>query len=46
MRDIWGEIGSSAMTGPLDPGVSDKELDAARRLGHRLATLAGKLREK
>lgn len=42
-EDIWGEIGSSAMTGPLDPGVSDKELDAARRLGHRLATLAGKL---
>lgn len=45
-EDIWGEIGSSAMTGPLDPGVSNKELDAARRLGHRLATLAGKLREK
>lgn len=45
-EDIWGEIGASAMTGPLDPGVSDKELDAARRLGHRLATLAAKLREK
>jgi hypothetical protein len=34
------------MTGPLDPGVSEKELDAARRLGHRLATLAKKLQSK
>jgi len=42
-EDIWGEVGSSAMTGPLDPGVSEKELDAARRLGHRLATVAKKL---
>jgi NAD(P)H dehydrogenase (quinone) len=42
-EDIWGEAGASAMTGPLDPGVSEKELDAARRLGHRLATLAKKL---
>ena len=41
-EDIWGEIGSSAMTGPLDPGVSEKELDAASRLGHRLTTLARK----
>ena len=45
-EDIWGEAGASAMTGPLDPGVSEKELDAARRLGHRLATLAKKLRSK
>ena len=36
----WGEMGSSAMTGPLDPGVSDKELDAARRIGQRVAQLA------
>ncbi len=42
-EDIWGEAGASAMTGPLDPGVSEKELDAARRLGHRLATLGRKL---
>lgn len=41
-EDFWGEAGASAMTGPLDPGVSEKELDAARRLGHRLATLAKK----
>ena len=45
-KDIWGEAGASAMTGPLDPGVSEKELDAARRLGKRLATLAKKLRSK
>lgn len=43
-EDIWGEIGSSAMTGPLDPGVSTSELDAARRLGHRLATVAQRIR--
>ena len=30
---VWGEPGSSAMTGPLDPGVSEQELDSARRLG-------------
>jgi NAD(P)H dehydrogenase (quinone) len=41
--DIWGEPGSSAMTGPLDPGVQESELDAARRLGERIARLAGKL---
>ena len=45
-EDIWGEVGASAMTGPLDPGVSEKELDAARRLGHRLATLAKKLQSE
>ena len=44
-EDIWGEAGASAMTGPLDPDVSDKELDAALRLGHRLATLAKKLQK-
>ncbi len=45
-EDIWGEPGSSAMTGPLDPGVSDQELQAARLLGHRLATVAAKLQAK
>jgi hypothetical protein len=34
---VWGEPGSAAMTGPLDPGVSDQELDGARRLGDRIA---------
>ena len=39
---VWGELGSAAMTGPLDPGVSEQELDAARRLGDRIARLAKK----
>jgi NAD(P)H dehydrogenase (quinone) len=42
-EDIWGEAGSAAMTGPLDPGVSNQELDSARLLGERLARLAKKL---
>jgi NAD(P)H dehydrogenase (quinone) len=42
-EDIWAEAGSAAMTGPLDPGVSEEELDGARRLGDRLARLAKKL---
>jgi NAD(P)H dehydrogenase (quinone) len=41
---VWGEPGSSAMTGPLDPGVSEQELDAARRLGERIARLAKRLK--
>jgi len=43
-EDIWGEMGSSAMTGPLDPGVGDGEIDAARRLGDRVARLAKRLK--
>lgn len=42
--DKWAESGAAAMTGPLDPGVSSKELDGAARLGERMARLAGKLR--
>ncbi len=42
--DKWAEAGASAMTGPLDPGVSEKELDGGRRLGERIARLAKKLR--
>ena len=41
---IWGEPGAAAMTGPLDLGVSPQELDAARRLGERIARLAKKLK--
>ncbi len=41
---VWGEVGAAAMTGPLDPGVSEGELDSARRLGERVARLAEKLR--
>jgi NAD(P)H dehydrogenase (quinone) len=40
---VWGEVGASAMTGPLDPGVSDGERDGARRLGERVARVAQKL---
>ncbi|NUQ61837.1 MAG: NAD(P)H-dependent oxidoreductase [Pirellulales bacterium] len=38
--DKWAEIGAAAMTGPLDPKVGPGELDAARRLGDRIARLA------
>ena len=43
---VWGEPGSSAMTGPLDPGVSEQELDSARRLGERIAGLVKKLKTR
>jgi NAD(P)H dehydrogenase (quinone) len=41
---VWAEVGAAAMTGPLDPGVSDGELDSARRRGERVARLALKLK--
>jgi hypothetical protein len=41
---VWAEVGAAAMTGPLDPGVSDSELDGARRLGERIARLAVKMK--
>lgn len=41
---VWAEAGASAITGPLDPGLGDAELDGARRLGERVAQLASKLR--
>ena len=45
-EDIWGEVGASAMTGPLDRGVGPHELDAARRLGERVAEVSRKLNSK
>ena len=42
-QDIWAETGAGAMTGPIDPGISPKELDSASRLGERVARLALKL---
>jgi NAD(P)H dehydrogenase (quinone) len=42
-EDKWGELGASAATGPLDPGLSEAELLTARRLGQRIAQLAKKL---
>jgi len=41
-KDRWGELGVTAMTGPLDPGVGPAELDSARRLGQRIAGLAAR----
>lgn len=41
---LWGEVGAAAMTGPLDTGVGEGELDSARRLGERVARLAAKLK--
>ena len=41
---IWGESGAAAITGPLDPGVGEGELDGARRLGERVARLARKMK--
>jgi NAD(P)H dehydrogenase (quinone) len=41
---VWGEVGAAAMTGPLDPGVGESELDSARRLGERVAGLCAKLK--
>lgn len=42
---VWAESGAAAITGPLDPGVGEGELDGARRLGERVAKLAGKLKQ-
>jgi NAD(P)H dehydrogenase (quinone) len=41
---VWAEVGAAAMTGPLDPGVSESDLDGARRLGERVARLALKMK--
>ena len=43
---VWAEAGAAAMTGPLDPGVSQSELDGAARLGKRIALLARKLKAR
>jgi NAD(P)H dehydrogenase (quinone) len=45
-KETWGELGATAMTGPLSPGVDAHELDAARRLGERVARLAAKLKPR
>jgi multimeric flavodoxin WrbA len=41
---IWGEPGAAAITGPLDLGVGEGELDGARRLGERIAHLAKEMK--
>jgi NAD(P)H dehydrogenase (quinone) len=42
---VWAEVGAAAMTGPLDAGIGEGELDSARRLGERIARLAAKLKQ-
>jgi multimeric flavodoxin WrbA len=42
-EDLWAEIGSTAMTGPIDPGIGAAEIDGAHRLGRRVAEVAAKL---
>jgi len=37
--------GAAAVTGSLDPGISEAELDGARRLVKRVAWLAIKLKD-
>lgn len=44
-QGIWAEIGAGAMTGPLDPGVGEHELDSARRLGERVARVAARMKQ-
>lgn len=41
---VWGEVGAAAMTGPLDLGVREGELDSGRRLGERVAEVAAKMK--
>jgi NAD(P)H dehydrogenase (quinone) len=43
-EDKWAELGAAAMTGPLDPGVGETELEAARLTGERVARLAAKMK--
>jgi|SRR5215471_2011055 len=40
----FGTLGPEATTGPADPGVSEKELEEARRFGERFASVTLKLR--
>ncbi len=41
---IWAESGAAAITGPIDSGISERELDGARRLGERVAGVAARLK--
>lgn len=45
LYESWGTFGASAVTDEPDPGVSEYELNDARRLGERVARLALKLQE-
>lgn len=41
--DGFGTLGAEATTGPSDPGLSEQELEAARRSGARFARIAAGL---
>ncbi len=43
--DGFGNLGAQATTGPADPGLSEEELEEARRFGRRFAELTLRLRE-
>jgi NAD(P)H dehydrogenase (quinone) len=46
LYESWGTFGASAITAaPGDEGVSESELDDARRLGERVARIALKIKE-
>jgi len=40
----FGTMGTEATTGPADPGISEKELEEARRFGERFARVTLKMR--
>jgi NAD(P)H dehydrogenase (quinone) len=40
----YGTLGAEATTGPADPGISEKEIEEARRFGERFARLTRRLR--
>ena len=42
----FGTMGTEATTGPADPGISEKELEEARRFGERFARVTVKMRGK
>jgi NAD(P)H dehydrogenase (quinone) len=42
--DKWAELGAAAATGPTDPGIDEKDLDGALRVGERVAQLAKKMK--
>jgi NAD(P)H dehydrogenase (quinone) len=42
--DGFGTLGPQATTGPVDPGISDKELEEGRRFGERFARMTRQFR--
>ncbi len=42
--DGFGNLGAEATTGPADPGLSEVELEAARRSGARFARITAQMR--